>query len=76
MANKEGYTILRWNEHDDHRAKFIMKDNKNGKMTLFTPGEKVSNLTWADHDLTTEPEFQDWDDFENEQVEDLRYMTI
>ena len=71
-----GYTILKWNGRDDHGARFILKDNRNGKMTHYKPQEKVSNLTWVAHDLTLEPAFKQWEDFDNEKVEDLKYFVF
>lgn len=76
MAENTGYTILRWNGRDDHGARFILKDNRTGKMTHYRPQEKLTNLAWVSHDLTTEKEFSDWDDFANEQVEDLKYFMF
>lgn len=76
MANESGYTILRWNGRDDDGARFILKDNTSGKMTHYRPQEKLSNLAWVSHDLTTEPSFSKWEDFDNEQVEDLRYFVF
>lgn len=61
---------------DDDGARFILKDNKSGKMTHYKPQEPVGNLTWVSHDLTTEKEFAEWEDFSNEQVEDLKYFVF
>lgn len=76
MANETGYTIMKWNGRDDDGARFILKDNSNGKMTHYKPQEKVSNLTWVSHDLSLEKEFADWEDFDDEQVEDLKYFVF
>lgn len=76
MAEQTGYTIMRWNGHDDNRARFILKDNRTGRMTHYRPQEKVGNLSWTSHDLTTEKPFRNWEEFENEQVEDLRYFVF
>lgn len=67
---------MKWNGRDDNGARFILKDNSNGKMTHYKPQEKESNLAWVSHDLSLEKEFSDWEDFDNEQVEDLKYFVF
>jgi hypothetical protein len=67
---KGGYTFLLWNGEYGSGAKFVVRDNANGKQTFFTPGD-MQDITWASVDLTKSPDVKGWDGFENETVENL-----
>ncbi|WAB25169.1 hypothetical protein M3_0218 [Lysinibacillus phage vB_LfM_LysYB1] len=71
MASKTtGYTFLLWNGEYGETAKFVVKDNSNDKQSLFTPG-KMKDLAWVASDLTKQNDVKGWQDFDNEQVDDL-----
>lgn len=67
---KSGYTFLLWNGEYGDGAKFVVKDNANGKQSFFTPGD-MKDVTWVGNDLTTSPDAKGWDGFENETVANL-----
>lgn len=70
---KKSYTFLKWNGKYGAGAKFVVKDNNTGKQTIFTPG-RLQDVAWADGDLAAE--HGDWDDFGEEQVEDLAEVVF
>lgn len=70
MANKAGFTFLKWNGKYSDDAKFVVRDNSTGKQSMFTPG-RTQDLVWTSSDLENMPEVQDWEEFGNETVDDL-----
>lgn len=67
---KSGFTFLLWNGLYSDESNFIVRDNKTGKTSYFTPGD-TSHLTWTDKDLTKDPASKGWETFGNETVDDL-----
>ncbi|MDP4224889.1 MAG: hypothetical protein Q8910_00770 [Bacteroidota bacterium] len=65
-----GYTFLKWNGKYGDDSKFVVRDNKNGKQSLFTPG-RPEDLMWANTDLTQDPDISEWQEFGDETVDDL-----
>jgi len=70
-----GYTFLKWNGKYGDESKFVIRDNKNGKQSLFTPG-RAHDVTWANTDLENDEEFSEWQEFGNETVDDLDYVSF
>lgn len=70
MANDKGFTLVKWNGKEGEKARFIVRDESNGKMSYFTPDE-TNNLTWTDKDLTKDPSAAEWQDFGDEHVDEL-----
>lgn len=75
MAAETGFTFLKWNGSDGSESNFVVRDNKTGKMSYFTPGDTV-DVTWTDKDLTQDPNVKGWDDFGNETVDDLEDVVF
>lgn len=69
------YTILKWNGVYGDDARFIVQDNNSNEQTLLTPGES-HNVAWTSHELTDAPEFMKWQDFGEEQVDDLEDIVF
>lgn len=65
-----GYTFLKWNGKYGDDAKFVVRDNKNGKQSMFTPG-RPEDIAWANTDLENDEDIAEWQDFGNETVDDL-----
>lgn len=69
------YILHRWNKKYGNGAKFIVEDKKTGKFTEFSPA-RPKDTAWVDSDLTKEKEYQSWDDFQKEPVEDLNQVIM
>lgn len=69
------YTILKWNGSYGGDAKFVVQDDKNGQQSMLTPG-RTQDLVWTTTKLDQTPEISKWDDFGNEQVEDLEDVMM
>lgn len=72
---KIGFTLLKWNKEYGDLSNFIVRDNSNGKMAYFTPGQE-KHLVWTDKDLTKDPQAKGWDSFGNETVDDLEDVVF
>lgn len=72
MAGK-GYTFLKWNGKYGSGAKFVVKDNSNGKQSLFTPG-RLTDMVWVGSDLVAAN--ADWEEFGNETVDNLKDVVF
>jgi hypothetical protein len=70
MASSKGYSFLLWNGKYGKGAKFVVKDNASGKQTYFTP-DRMKDISWVQADLTKDPSVKSWQDFHNEQIENL-----
>jgi len=70
MADKGGYTFLKWNGQYGDQAKFVVRDNSTGQQSMFTPG-RSEDVVWTKADLEAAPEMAEWQDFGNETVDDL-----
>jgi hypothetical protein len=64
------YTLLKWNGHYSDGAKFVVRDDKSGKQSMFTPG-RTQDLVWTTTSLDKAPEMSKWSDFGEETVDDL-----
>lgn len=69
------FTLLKWNGKYDNAAKFIVKNNKTNKYTLFTP-DHIKDVAWTDKDMSKLPEYKDWEDFCNEKIEYLENVIM
>ena len=69
------YTILKWNGKYGDDARFIIQDNSDNDQTLLTPGE-AHNVAWTHKPLTDSPDFANWQDFGNEQVDNLEDVVF
>lgn len=65
-----GYTFLKWNSKYGADSKFVVRDNKSGKQSMFTPG-RTQDIMWTSMDMQNLPEVKNWEEFGNETVEDL-----
>lgn len=70
-----GFTLLKWNGQYGSAARFVVKDNKSGKQSMFTPG-RTQDVIWTSMDMQNLPEVKNWDDFGNETVEDLESIAF
>lgn len=70
-----GYTLLKWNEEYGSEAKFIVRDNKSGKQSIFIPGRE-QDVVWLSLDLANLAELVDWTEFGNEFVESLEDVLM
>ena len=64
-----------WNKKYGNGAKFVIQDNKPKKFAEFSPS-RPKDIAWVDTDLTKEKEYQSWEDFQKEQVEDLSLVIM
>jgi hypothetical protein len=64
------YTILKWNSQYGKGSKFVVRDDKNGKQSMFTPG-RTQDLVWTTTPLDKTPEIERWEDFGNESIDNL-----
>ena len=69
------FTLVKWNGQYDDKARFIVQDNNTKKYTLFTP-DRLGDVAWVDQDMTKLPQYKDWDDFDNTQVDYLENVII
>lgn len=70
-----GYTFLKWNGKYGEDARFIVRDNKSGKQSMFTPG-RTKDIIWTSMSMENLPEVKNWEDFGNETVEDLEAVAF
>lgn len=75
MAESTGYTFLLWNGKYGDDANFVVRNNKNGKQSFFTPGN-MKDLVWTDSDLTRTDAVRGWEDFANETVDNLEDVVF
>ncbi len=71
----KGYSFLLWNGKYGKGAKFVVKNNENNKQTYFTPGN-TKDISWVSSDLTKDPSVKNWQDFFNEQIENLEDVVF
>lgn len=69
------FILHRWNKKYGNGAKFVVEDKKTGKFAEFSPA-RPKDIAWVDSDLTKESEYQAWDDFQKEPVEDLNQIIM
>lgn len=69
------FTLMKWNRQYGSGARFIVKDNSTKKFALFTP-DRLTDIAWTSQDLTTNPEYQKWDDFDHTQVDYLENVMM
>ena len=69
------FTLMKWNGKYGDDARFIVKDNKTNKFTLFTP-DRLKDIAWTDEDMSQLPEYKGWDDFGHEKVDYLENVQM
>lgn len=69
------FTFKKWNGEYGAGAKFVTEDDDTGKQCMFTPG-KTQDIVWTTSDLSATPEVKDWQDFGEEQVENLEDVAF
>lgn len=69
------FLLWKWNKKYGNGAKFIVEDKSNGKFAEFSPA-RPKDIAWVDSDLTKESEYQSWDDFKQEKVDDLNNIIM
>jgi hypothetical protein len=75
MTQEARYNLLKWNGKFGDSSIFVVLDNSNQKQSFFTP-DKLSDLTWVDHDLTVAEETKGWDDFGREPIKNLEDVVF
>ncbi len=73
--SQAGYTFLKWNGRYGSDARFVVRDNKSGKQSMFTPG-RTNDVIWTSVNMEGLPEVKNWDSFGNETVEDLESVAF
>ena len=71
----DNYELVKWNGKYGDEARFIVKYNKTGKFTLFTP-DHIEDIVWVDQDLSQIGEYKNWEDFGGETVDYLENVTM
>ena len=69
------FLLHRWNKKYGNGAKFIVEDKSTGKFAEFSPA-RPKDIQWVDKNITTESEYQSWDDFQKEPVENLNDIVM
>ena len=69
------FTLMKWNGKYDTDARFIVRDDKTNKFTLFTP-DRLEDITWVKDDMSKFPEYKNWDDFGHEKVDYLENVMM
>ena len=69
------FTLVKWNGKYDDDARFIVRDDKTNKYTLFTP-DRVKDVAWTSQDMSKLPEYKNWEDFDNEKVQYLENVIM
>lgn len=69
------FILHRWNKQYGNGAKFVVQDKSTGKFAEFSPA-RPKDIAWVDTDLTKEAEYQKWDDFQKEPVDDLSKIIM
>lgn len=69
------YNLLKWNGENGDKAIFVVRDNKRGMFSLFTP-DKVGDLAWVTQDLSKTGEAKGWEDFEEEPIQNLEDVVF
>lgn len=64
------YTFLKWNGEYGAEARFVVRNNEDGRQSMFTPG-RTQDLVWTSNQLNTTPEISKWQDFGEETVDEL-----
>lgn len=75
MAANKGYTLHLWNGKYGNNAKFVVENNTDNKFCEYSP-TRPSDVVWVDTDLTSAPDYKDWQSFEKEQVDDLSNIIM
>ena len=71
----DNYELVKWNGKYGDEARFIVKYNKTGKFTLFTP-DHIEDIVWVDQDLSQTEEYKHWEDFGGETVNYLENVMM
>ena len=69
------YQLKLWNKKYGDKAEFIVKNTKTEKYALFQPS-RAKDTAWVANDLTQDPSYKNWDDFQDEPVEDLNDVIM
>lgn len=67
---KGKYLLKLWNGRYGNNAKFIVFNTTTAKYSLFSP-VRNKDLAWTATDLTKDPDYKDWESFQDEPVENL-----
>jgi len=73
--NQRRYTLLKWNGQYGAKAKFIVRDNFTERQSLFIPG-KCEELFWFHTDLASDRSVINWEDFGDEECDDLESIAF
>lgn len=69
------YKIKLWNKKYGKEARFIVFNSQTHKYTEFLV-DHVNDVMWTSHDLTKEPEYRNWEDWEDEPVDFLENIMM
>lgn len=71
----KGYTLLLWNKKYGSGAAFVVQDNSTKKYAEFSPA-RPKDITWVSQDISAQPDYKDWEDFQKEQVDDINDIIM
>ena len=69
------YKIKLWNRQYGDKAKFIIFNSQTKKYTEFLV-DHVQDVVWTNHDLTKEPEYKSWENWNDEPVDFLENIMM
>lgn len=69
------YKLKLWNKKYGKDARFIVFNSQTKKYTEFLV-DHVNDIVWTNHDLTKEPEYKSWEDWEDEPVNFLEDIMM
>ena len=69
------YKIKLWNKKYGNAARFIIFNSQTKKYTEFLV-DHVNDVVWTAHDLTKEPEYKDWENWDDEPVDFLENIMM
>lgn len=69
------FLLHRWNKQYGNGAKFVVEDKSTKKFAEFSPA-RPKDIQWVKEDITKESEYQSWDDFQKEPVDNLNSIVM
>lgn len=73
MKNK--YLLKLWNGKYGNNAKFIVYDQETQKYSMFAP-VRSKDLAWTSTDLTKDPDYKNWESFQDEPIDSLENIVF
>ena len=69
------YILKLWNGQWGNLARFVAYDPQIGKYTEYSPVNTL-DMIWVDYDLTLSPEYETWQDCNDEPIEELDDVAV